>query len=428
MNSQVASGLLFAEGKYQVRRGDRTASCSCRITFDLGRDGTLHIDCLDPLPLEFQNEDHKPFFVELPYVQQPVECFAVRSRTQFGEQSGFFVSLMARHSLVTVDHGRGLSRVNAAIANLGHYIIRMPSNTHFVLEADNWKFNFTAVSELTFLYPQTGQSEDYFFTHHLVLERSDGAEFCASDAEEQLEIISLFLSFCHEHWVSPTLVAGVDKSGVVSMEQWGTRMLSKWSRGQNWLDEHHGSAMLDVFPGFVQRLRDPFWKEIIRRTLYWYVRANTAHVGPDGAVILLQAALETLSWHVLVRDRHALSEAGFTRLTAADQLRLLLNVATISTEIPKSLTELALAAKKAQWADGPEAFVGIRNRLVHPPKKASSNSKLPYYEAYQLGKWYLELALLRNFEYKGPYSNRTKQSRYVGDVEPVPWAESSPRP
>jgi hypothetical protein len=65
--------------------------------------------------------------------------------------------------------------------------------------------------------------------------------------------------------------------------------------------------------------------------------------------------------------------------------------------------------------------VGVRNRLVHPPKPNRKEMKLPYFEAFTLGKWYVELIMLSACGYTGKYSNRTKIRRWVGEVEHVPW-------
>ena len=72
------------------------------------------------------------------------------------------------------------------------------------------------------------------------------------------------------------------------------------------------------------------------------------------------------------------------------------------------------------WSDGPKALSVIRSRLVHPGK----SEPLPYYDAWKLAAWYLELVLLRVVGFSGEYSNRTSASRRVGQVEPVPWATS----
>src|SRR5260370_34613588 len=98
----------------------------------------------------------------------------------------------------------------------------------------------------------------------------------------------------------------------------------------------------------------------------------------------------------------------------------MLGALAIPTGIPPGLQELGTYAK-ARNLDGPEVFTFIRNRLVHPPKPTTVQDKVPYYEAYCLAKWYLELAVLSVCDYKGDYSNRTRSSRWVGQVEKVPW-------
>jgi hypothetical protein len=138
-------------------------------------------------------------------------------------------------------------------------------------------------------------------------------------------------------------------------------------------------------------------------------------------VILIQAVLERFAWHLLVRQREALSEKGFSDLTAADQMRLMISVLDLPKQVPDGLTELAAFAK-AKGLDAAEAFTRVRNRIVHPPKLQAREEKLPYYDTYRLGRWYAELAVLAACGYKGKYSNRTRKDQWVGQVEEVPWA------
>jgi hypothetical protein len=73
------------------------------------------------------------------------------------------------------------------------------------------------------------------------------------------------------------------------------------------------------------------------------------------------------------------------------------------------------------WVDGPQAFVAVRNQIVHPQKRKRIRDGRAYYEALQLGKWYLEMVLLKSFGFKGQYSNRMRIPRWTGEVEVVPW-------
>jgi hypothetical protein len=188
--------------------------------------------------------------------------------------------------------------------------------------------------------------------------------------------------------------------------------------------------MAKMFPAFAHLMEDAEWRETIRTAVYWYVRGNTNHVGPDGAIILIQTALERLAWHILVRVRHSISERDFGDLPAAGQLRLVLDACSVPLDLPSKLGELtkvAVGQKGEQdWVDGPQTFVSVRNQIVHPGKRKRVKGGRALYETLQLGKWYLELILLRSCGFNGSYACRLNIPMYVGGVEPVPWA--LPRP
>jgi hypothetical protein len=179
--------------------------------------------------------------------------------------------------------------------------------------------------------------------------------------------------------------------------------------------------MVGFFPTFVRLLRSQQQAEMVSFVLYWYIRADSDFVGPDGGCILLQTALERIAWQVLVNDRHALSRKGFGDLCAADQLRLVFNYLSIPLEVPPELDELIKLAK-GRGFDGPEVLTFIRNRIVHPPKEQNAVQRYPYYQAYTLAKWYVELCLLKLGGFNGKYHNRTHKVRWSSQVEDVPWA------
>jgi hypothetical protein len=109
------------------------------------------------------------------------------------------------------------------------------------------------------------------------------------------------------------------------------------------------------------------------------------------------------------------SPPGFEKLRDLDlrpeRIRRLPGELTIPIQIPSS-SERLLAATPP-WEDGPHAVTTIRNSVTHSYESSGSP---PVFEAWQLAQSYLELALLRLFEFKGSYSNRTKQGKYIGEV------------
>ena len=80
--------------------------------------------------------------------------------------------------------------------------------------------------------------------------------------------------------------------------------------------------------------------------------------------------------------------------------------------------------KSCRW-EGPEILFNVRNDMVHPPKQLVE-PEWPegdlLFEAWQLGTWYLELALLRIMGYDGQYWSRVRLNRSGADGEPVPWS------
>lgn len=420
-----SSALLVREETLQIRYKGQTGTYPCKVYFDLALGNSLLIEPLDSLhALSNEMPPEDEFFISFHDSIEPTECYITASTFRIGgDEPGQFVRLAPRHSNIILHTGEMLTRIEAGVVNFaGYFLHPRPDGLKFELHHSDWVFSLLPVHELSYLYPPQIQTDEYAFTHHVTISRLEGNLFSPQEAEKQLDLLGDFLTFCRGFWVSTALTAGIREDGTVAMEELGTRKVSPQKVSYNWLDYHHGGCMVDLFPKFIDLVADHSWHEALRHALYWYVRADTNLVGPDGACFLLQAALERLAWHVLVRDRQSLSEDGFSRLPAADQLRLLLSVMNVPLAIPPGLTELQQVGKGLNWNDGPQAFVGVRNELVHPPKLKRKAVRLPYYEAYTLGKWYVELVLLSACGYKGKCSNRTNLRRTVGQVEDVPWS------
>jgi hypothetical protein len=113
---------------------------------------------------------------------------------------------------------------------------------------------------------------------------------------------------------------------------------------------------------------------------------------------------------------------GFKSLRASDKFRLLFSSLNLPLDIPVEAPELKQLSTNGptNWLDTPYALTEIRNSLVHPEHKRRGQFTSAYYEAWNLGLWYLEMSLLAICGYRGTYANRLKQ-RSVGQVENVPW-------
>jgi hypothetical protein len=251
------------------------------------------------------------------------------------------------------------------------------------------------------------------------LEHPKGSTFSSKDISQFLDDLMYFLSFVRGLWVSPLLVTGYSHSGSEVWQEWGIRQTDSWKTVMSWFDPLHTTVMMPpVFEGYMEKLNDPKWNNVIKPIIYWYVESNTLR-GIDGALILAQTALEKLAWNYLVIAQKCLDEKAFNHMKAAEKFRMLLFSCRIPVDLPAYCQELSQIAKEYKLPDGPSAITFIRNKTVHPPKSNRSFAKA-YWESLQLALGYVELVLLNLFGYQGKYSNRLSKT-WSGEVEDVPW-------
>ena len=264
----------------------------------------------------------------------------------------------------------------------------------------------------------------YAITHAGYVEREDHVSFRVADVEPLLKSVGWLLSFCRGAWAFPLLLVGEDEAGAPVSEAWRCGSVAPMQTFLSWFGD--GSwKRLKLLDGLHRRLSDAIWQEPTELALYWYLTSNNVQdTSVEGGIMLQQAAFELLAWTLLVQDRAILSEDGAQKLPAADKLRLLLSDCGIPLAIAPELNSLRASAKEYNWPDGPSATTEIRNALVHAnPDKRARILKKGFncrYEAWLLGQWYLELILLRLFNYTGRYSNRL--SRADGNV---PWVDQA---
>jgi hypothetical protein len=426
MEPNHSTGILLYEDRLGIGCQNRVQDCLCRVTFDLTRKHHVLIDCLESLhPLVGILMPGQQFQITLPGAAGPIEChvFGTFKQQIIGNDPSLYLTFVPLGNNVFIESGSKVQTIDGGIVNFNQYYV---GNDQVIrLDDGTWKFELTPISE-SGSYPAEIQNQSYLFTHRLNLQRSDGKTFSWSQAQFPLEILSTFLSFCAERCVAPTLLKGYDRSGGVVVQDWRAARIDSYKRNGNWLDEYHGGAMPEAFPGFAHLMRDAEWKEAIRSAVYWYVRGDTNFVGPDGAIILIQTALEKLAWHILVRVKRSIAARSFSDLPVADQLRLVLDTCSVPLDLPPRLPNLTAAATgqkgEQDWVDGPQAFTAVRNQIVHPGKRKRVRGGRTFLEALYLGKWYLELILLHSFGFRGNYTCRLDIPMHTGNVEPVPWA------
>jgi hypothetical protein len=263
----------------------------------------------------------------------------------------------------------------------------------------------------------------YQLTHVGRIKRIDGNDFNAVEAEDILSALNYFFSFAVGRWCRPTCPVGLDRCGNPVWELWSPPK-EPWRNCMSWFDSHHSSQLVDFFPRFMKLWSYDNWHETLQEVFYWYLNANDSSRGVDVGIILAQTAIERLSFEYSVKTKKYLSVGGFKELRASDRFRLLFSSVEIPLSFPSETSDFAKLRKQMNWEDIPRGLTEIRNSLVHPDQKNRAKFKGVYFDAWNLGMWCLELAILAVCYYSGTYGNRLNISRWIGQVEEVPWRKT----
>jgi hypothetical protein len=178
---------------------------------------------------------------------------------------------------------------------------------------------------------------------------------------------------------------------------------NRWPQTLSWFDEHKRGQLEAVLPGLSARLLGPLWEEAIRLAIYWYVESSSGVQNAETSVVLSQVALERLVSTYVVESRKQKKKLPGAFCHA---FPVVLNDLRIPTSLPSDPDQKMAKGEPSPRLDGPELFVEMRNRIVHPRGSLLATSISDRRQAKDLGLWYLELVLLSLFGYRGQYSNR----------------------
>ena len=295
----------------------------------------------------------------------------------------------------------------------------------FSLFTQDWTIDIDARPDYQDAWRTTVKHRSFVFTHVVSIRRKDGSAFDFADTTPIRDALYWFLSFVRGGLVGQALVVGTDSQGGEIFVRWGSQQTVHPGQTQvNWYPRFEPRIVSELFESFWakwEHLQDQELQDTAKWLIGAYASANTG-LETDSGIMATCAALEALTWIVLVRQEEWLTEDGYERLNAADRLLLLLRWAKIPSDSLPRVPEFQKMVKEFR-RNGPQTLTWVRNRIVHPDKKQQLKGEGIKVASYSLGLWYLELVLLRLFDYQDVYCNRLSR-QFVGEVEPVPWAET----
>jgi hypothetical protein len=261
-------------------------------------------------------------------------------------------------------------------------------------------------------------------THTGELRRTDGVPFTPAAAADAIYMWQVVLSFAFGRWVPP--IAPVGYSGPAPVwEQWASWRDSPAFGHLAWCDAHNGDGLREAARQFGAAWQDPDRQDVARYVSHHLIAANDSRMTTEARIMLIQAALEYLSWvvHVLSGARSAREHQARGAVGPAERhLRELLETAKIDPQIPFGLPGLRGYATAGGYADGPAAVTALRNLLVHP-KDASEpyRAEGALTDTWRLLGEYGDLVLLNWLGYTGTYLPRTEPGIFAHARRSVPW-------
>ncbi len=288
------------------------------------------------------------------------------------------------------------------------------------LQSDFWKVDIESLFETDDRLKKLKEEGGHRLTHTGSIKRSDGTTFSGKEVNDVITMLKFFLSFAKGGWSEPICAVGYDANSNRAWESYNSPHES-WINPYSWFDPHNSQQLTDLWKGFTARWANEDWREALVEVIYWYLNSNNTSRGIDAGIILTQTAIERLSYEFAVKEKRLVEIQGFQDLRASDKFRLLFSSLGISLDIPGEAPELQKHAKKFNWVDAPHALTEVRNSLVHPENKRRGHLDKVFYEAWNLGLWYLEMGILAICNYSGTYGNRLKTTRSLGTVEKVPY-------
>jgi hypothetical protein len=326
------------------------------------------------------------------------------------------------------------------LLNFNNYI----GNIKFSL--DDWLISIDQVENIDEKINLLNSQGGFLITHIGRLAKRDSQKFSVDEAKNFLMgDFKDSLSFARGLKVPVVGFRGYDDESQQVWSYWDLPFDSSWKSTDSWFPSSEASILAEVLPGFIQWLNQE--RDIAETALYSYLEANSNPI-LEIRIILIQAALETLSHTLTVDHTETSSRKKCKRLKAAEKMRKLCTELKIPIDLPPpsvpnkslnrtqqlleagrpepnpKLNHLVKAASEHSWTDGPHSITAIRNDIVHGKKRYDVSWEIMN-DTANLGLWYLEMIFLAKAGYEGKYQNRLVRPRQYGEMELVPWSRRS---
>lgn len=257
----------------------------------------------------------------------------------------------------------------------------------------------------------------FLITHVGRIERKNKKSFKSSNSLKMIDRLIYALTFLCGRQISIPMLMGYSNNKnnyrlFVQTPSSECAYLPSWS---DTISNHRNIEK--YFSLFLKKLEDEYFDTSIKKIIDWYIEPSATL---ENNIITIQIALESLSYIITVKIFKILNDFEFDKNSASKNIKIALDKCRIL--YGKFDLDMFDVEIQSRFNDGVDLLTYLRNKVVHPLRK-DNRCYLDYEDIWniiQLGSRYIELLVLYFIEYKGEYSNRTKE-RSFGEIETVPW-------
>lgn len=314
-------------------------------------------------------------------------------------------------------------------------------NSRLSLSAKGWNITLDSLSNINQLEKELINSSGFAITHYGILQKKDASLFDYQESKQIIDALKWYLSFVRGSFTIPYALVGFNADHNEVWKGWKSDRMFPYHDNISWVSKFPPQTFEEPFKGFADLYFDPEWSDSLKQIIHIYLESQHPAMSLEGAIILLQSALELLSYEILVEKNRVLNKTQVekNRVLSKTQfeksrlrgecIKLLFDQLKIPLEISEHLEDLHRQAihrqaKGENWL-APDAIRQMRNCIVHPSKKNRiklNNHSQEVYDVLHLCQWSLELCILKLCNYNGKYNNRLKRPQIPGNVDPVPWS------
>jgi len=292
-------------------------------------------------------------------------------------------------------------------------LVRVNENTasfnRLQLFDNNCEITIDEYADSMRLRSELNQHGGYQFLSSGKIRANDESLVQLDKLKSTLDKLSQFLLFINARKSPPLIIYGFRKNKLI----WKQILISECDEDNyynGWVLKHENQELSKIWDKLNILWSNKNDRESLTMILKWYNEANKQNVSVESGIVLIQNALELLFNWLIVEKYSYVSINDSNGISAAAKIGALLSNFQLEPRIPNELEELIKYSKAFNFINGPNTITHVRNCIVHSNSKKISHlqklSEEAKKEALNMSIWYVEIILLKLFEFEGEYQNR----------------------